>query len=624
MTTRYLFQLLKGFAFYLLLFALCRAIFLLYFAKQILLSSTGGIFFQSLYKALPLDISTTCYLLFLPLLLLLTANFIFSKWLMSAVRIYFLLTAMLCALLAMAEIGVYREVHVKLYFNLLTHLTHFSELVRSISPTLLFTVLSLIALVSYLSYRMLNKLFAAGNTNPQKVSMADAAKLFTVFVSVGTLLVIGCRGGLQPIAINEGEVYFSTNQCVNDATVNPLWSIVHSYIETQHVLDGSAMKVMPDTEANAIVNKLFSVEKDTTIHLFKVARPNVCVIILESWSADLVASLGGYTGLTPNFEKLISQGYLFTNIKPAGHVSDQGIPAILSGYPALPIGSAINQPGKQVSLPNINNQFSANGYYSSFFFGGQLIYGNIKTYIYRNNFKQVTEQSNLPASLPTGRLGVHDSIMLGIWRDSMNTYKQPFFTGLFTLSTHAPFDEPAPKVVDWGGLYQPYLNSVVYDDRQLAKFFDDAKKEPWYDSTVFILVADHSHGTPAEHPYESPEFYHIPFLIYGNALKEEFRGAKNDRLGSQTDIASTLLHQLGYSDSTYRWSKNLMNPYTQQFAFYTFDVGFGFADTSGVVIWNNRFPTQNRNSAKTDGEKSTLYKKGAAMLQVLMNDFLSK
>ena len=206
----------------------------------------------------------------------------------------------------------------------------------------------------------------------------------------------------------------------------------------------------------------------------------------------------------------------------------------------------------------------------------------------------------------------------------MNTYKQPFFTGLFTLSTHAPFDEPAPKVVDWGGLYQPYLNSVVYDDRQLAKFFDDAKKEPWYDSTVFILVADHSHGTPAEHPYESPEFYHIPFLIYGNALKEEFRGAKNNRLGSQTDIASTLLHQLGYSDSTYRWSKNLMNPYTQQFAFYTFDVGFGFADTSGVVIWNNRFPTQNRNSAKTDGEKSTLYKKGAAMLQVLMNDFLSK
>jgi phosphoglycerol transferase MdoB-like AlkP superfamily enzyme len=179
-------------------------------------------------------------------------------------------------------------------------------------------------------------------------------------------------------------------------------------------------------------------------------------------------------------------------------------------------------------------------------------------------------------------------------------------------------------VVDWGGIDQAYLNSVVYDDRQLGKFFEEAKKEKWYDSTIFILVADHSHGTPKNYTYESPEFNHIPLLIYGGALKEEFRGVKNDRLGSQTDIASTLLHQLGYNTGTYRWSKNLMNPYTQQFAFYTFDVGFGFVDTTGVVISNKRFTTQNRNTAATDDAKKVLYKKGAAMLQVLMNDFLSK
>ena len=624
MAVRYIVNLLKGFIFYLLLFALCRTIFLLYFAKQILQSNSTSIFLQSLYKAIPLDISTASYLMFLPLLLIFLANFVFSKWLMSAARFYFLFTALLCALLAMAEIGVYREVHVKLYFNLLTHLEHFGELIHSVSLTLLFTVLSLIALLSYFSFYLLNRLFKNTPASEQKKNVFSIISVFAVFVIGGTFFGIGCRGGVQPIPINEGEVYFSNNQCVNDATVNPLWSIVHSYIETRHVLEGTETKVMPDNEANEIVKGLFSVQKDTTIHLLKVARPNVCIIILESWSSVLVESLGGYAGLTPHFENLIKQGYLFTNIKPAGHVSDQGVPAILSGYPALPVGSAINQPGKQVHLANINNQFSAAGYYSSFFFGGQLIYGNIKTYIYRNNFNQVTEQSNLPSSLPVGRLGIHDSIMLSIWRDSMNTYRQPFFSSLFTLSTHAPFDEPAPKVVNWGGIDQPYLNSAVYDDRQLAKFFADAKKEPWYDSTVFILVADHSHGTPKEYSYESPEFYHIPLLIYGNALKEEFRGVKNTRLGSQTDIASTLLHQLGYADTTYRWSKNLMNPYTQQFAFYTFDVGFGFVDTSGVVIFNNRFPTQNRNTANTKEAKEALFKKGAAMLQVLMNDFLSK
>ncbi len=624
MTSQYLLNLLKGFIFYLFLFALCRALFLFYFASQILQSGGAALFFQSLYKAIPLDVSTTSYLMFLPLLIILLANFCFPTILMWSFRIYLFITAAIYSLLAMAEIGVYREVHVKLYFNLLTHLSHFSELIHSVSLTLLFTVLFLIAALSYISIRFINKLFPARVPDWQGINVKEWVKLFLAFAIVGAALVINCRGGLQPIPINEGEVYFSNNQCVNDATVNPLWSIVHSYIETQHVLSGTETKAMPDPEADEIVHRLFSVEKDSTIKLFKVARPNICFLILESWSADLVESLGGYSGLTPNFEKLITKGYLFTNIKPAGHVSDQGIPAILSGYPALPIGSAINQPAKQVSLPNINNQFSAAGYYSSFFFGGQLIYGNIKTYIYRNNFNQVTEQTTLPSSLPAGRLGIHDSIMLGIWRDSMNTYRQPFFSGLFTLSTHSPFDEPAPKMVDWGGISQPYLNSVVYDDRQLAVFFEAAKKEPWYDSTIFILVADHSHGTPKDYPYESPEFYHIPLLFYGSALKEEFRGVKNNRLGSQTDIASTLLHQLGYSDSLYRWSKNLMNPYTSQFAFYTFDVGFGFADTSGVVIHNQRFPTQDRNSARTEKQKETLYKKGAAMLQVLMNDFLAK
>jgi phosphoglycerol transferase MdoB-like AlkP superfamily enzyme len=623
MTLRYILNLLKVFLFYLLLFALCRSIFLLYFVGQIT-QIDRGIILQSLYKALPLDVSTACYLLFLPLLILLMANFLFRKGMISALRIYLFITALLYALLSMAEIGVYREVHVKLYFNLLTHLGHPGELIHSVSLILLFTVLTLIVLLGYISFRILNKLFPSVSTDEKRPGVFDAFKLLSVFSIAAALLVLGCRGGLQPIPINEGEVYFSNNQCVNDATVNPLWSIAHSYIETQHVLSGGALKVMPDGEADEIVHKLFSVEKDTTIHLFKVARPNICFVILESWSADLVASLGGYKGLTPNFERLIDKGYLFTNIKPAGHVSDQGIPAILSGYPALPIGSAINQPGKQVNLPNVNNQFSQSGYHSSFFFGGQLIYGNIKTYIYRNGFDQVTEQSSLPSSLPVGRLGIHDSIMLSIWHDSMNIYRQPFFSCLFTLSTHSPFDEPGPQVVLWGGMEQAYLNSIVYSDRQLGKFFADVKREKWYDSTIFILVADHSHGTPAEHPYESPEFYHIPLLICGGALKEEFMGVKNARLGSQTDIASTLLHQLGYGSSSYRWSKDLMNPYTKQFAFYTFDVGFGFVDTSGVVIHNDRFPTQNRNSAPTDEARSALYKKGAAMMQALMNDFLSK
>ena len=623
MANRYWLSLFKIFVFYLLLFFLCRVVYLLYFSGQIR-HFGAGIFFLSLYKAIPLDISAACYLLIVPMVFLFLSNFFIPKFLMSALRFYLFATALFCALLAMGELGVYREVHTKMYFNMLTHLQHTDELFHSVSYALMFTVLSSVALLGYISSRLLQKLLPTDIATQKPIIINEILKLTLSVLIVSVLLGLGAHGRLNAAGISEGDLYFSDDQCVNDATINPLWNMGQSYLETQRVLRGEAYKLLPDAEANEVVNKLFAVEKDTTIQLFKVARPNVCVLILESWSADLIESLGGYKGLTPNFEKLVSNGYLFTHVKPAGHVSDQGVPAVLSAYPALPIGSAINQPKHPVHLANINNQFSANGYYSSFFFGGHLIYGNIKTYIDQNGFNRVIEQQDLPPSVPAGRLGIHDSMMLSIWHDSMSTYKQPFLTGLFTLSTHAPFDAISSPTVNWGGCHNEYLSTAVYADRQLGKFFEDIKKEKWYESTIFIIVADHSHAVPKDYPYESPEFYHIPLLIYGGALKEEFRGARYDHWASQTDIASTLLHQLGYSTQPYRWSKNLMNPYSQQFAFYSFDEGFGFIDTTGLVIWNKKFSTENRNTGKTEADKTALYKKGAAMLQVLLKDFLSK
>jgi len=533
-------------------------------------------------------------------------------------------TTMLCAAISIVEIGVYKELHVKLFFSLMLHMRHMGEIFRTTPTSLIFIILAMAIVLFYVSYKMMCIFLPSAPEKTQPLNLLSSLKLLAIFLLTTTLLIIGTRGGLNEIPINQGQVYFCENQCVNDATVNPFWNLLNSFAESRIILKGDAFKVMDDKEAADIVSKLYTPAKDTTIHIFKVTHPNVCILILESWTADLIHSLGGYDSLDPNFEKLIRDGYLFTHIKPSGHVSDQGVPAILSGYPALPIGSVINQTEKQVTLANLNDEFSEAGYRSSFFFGGQLIYGNIKTYVYRDKYDRVVEQDDLPPSIPSGKLGIHDSIMLNIWRDSMNTFKQPFFSCLFTLSTHPPFDEPQAEMVHWGGDDAPLLNSVIYSDRQLSRFFEEAKKTKWYNNTIFILVADHGHGTPKNHPYDSPEFYHIPLLICGGALKDEYRGVKNDRIGSQTDIASTLLHQLNLPDKNYQWSNNLMNPYSNKFAYYVFDVGYGFEDSTGVVVWNKLFPQHNSNTAKSEESKNILAKKGAAMLQVEMKDFLAK
>ena len=203
-------------------------------------------------------------------------------------------------------------------------------------------------------------------------------------------------------------------------------------------------------------------------------------------------------------------------------------------------------------------------------------------------------------------------------------FQQPFFSCYFTLSTHVPYDIPTYFPIDWGGSENLYLNSAAYADRQLGRFFEEIEKTTIYDSTVFIFVSDHGHHTPANHDYDSPEHHHIPLLIYGGALKEEFGGVKNDILGSKLDVASTLLHQLEIKCDDFVWSKNLMNPYTSPFAFYIFNDGVGYLEPGKILIWNRKFATHKKNNGTTMQEQDSLQKKGTALLQELMNDFLKR
>lgn len=605
------------FVYYMLLFAVCRLIFLVYFFNIVTKESTG-VLFQSLWQAIPLDVSAASYLLIIPVLLLLCGSYLSNNIYGTLLKSYLVVTTVAIVLLSTAEIGVYREVHVKVYFNLLTHLLHFTELFRSISYSLLFAILGLFAFVTMVAVTSVNKFYTLQRQG--KAVTSESIKLLLAFLVTGILLALGCRGGLQPIPINEGQVVFCNNQCVNDGTINPLWSLVHSYIENRDVRAGNVYHVMPDNDATEIVSQLFTTDTSSSLSILKISRPNICILILESWSADLVESCGGYEGLTPNFEKLVKQGYLFTNAVSAGHVSDQGIPAILSGYPALPIGSVINQPGKSLRLPGINTQLKKQGYYSTFFFGGQLIYGNIKSFIYQNKFDRVLEQESFPGDLPAGRLGISDSLMLNIWLDSLNTFKQPFFSSLFTLSTHSPYDAGRDNKIDWGGMEKNYLNSVVYADRQLGLFFSKASKQPWYGNTVFILIADHSHNTPQNHYYDSPLYYHIPWMICGAALKNEYWGKKDNRIVSQNDVAATLLGQLQIPASEYPWSKNVFCKSYKPFAFYTFNEGFGFIDTTGYFVWNKK-EGKTKSSDTAMSVQLPLKQKGSAFLQQLMKNF---
>lgn len=380
---------------------------------------------------------------------------------------------------------------------------------------------------------------------------------------------------------------------------------------------------MPEQDANFLINDLYSVTKDTTIKVLNTdANTNVVILLLESWSADCIKSLGGYDSITPNFDRLAKEGILFTNVFGSGSLSDQGISAVLSAQPALPEVIVVNQPDKFIKLPSISGDLKKMGYFTSFLFGGQLSYGNIKAYLMTKDFDEINDISDLSSALPRGRLGIHDEYMFNIFADKLNNQKQPFFSMLFTLSSHSPFDMPFKQKFNWGGDAQKYINSVAYTDSCLGLFFEKVKNMPFYNNTLFILVSDHSHNSPKGwHPY-AQQYRRIAMMLYGEPIKKQYRGTTVATYCSQTDLAHTLFKQLNYPHSNYRWSKNLFNPYSKSFCYYAYDAGYGWVSDSKyyAYIHDDKSLMFHQFSSKQDSVKHLKY--GQAYIQLLFQEYL--
>ena len=434
------------------------------------------------------------------------------------------------------------------------------------------------------------------------------------------LLFLGIRGGIQEIPITQSQSFYSSHNILNLNAVNSGYSFTFSMMENYRFMKENPFQFYDDAEALAIVAGINEVPQDTTISVLNTKRPNIVILLLESWSADLIHSLGGEEGITPEFEKLVDEGMLFTRFYASGNRSEQAMSSIFAGFPATPITAITHNLDKVVNLPSLPERLNAEAYHTSFYFGGHLMYGGIKSYLSIAGFDEMTEIYDLPDSIPRGKLGVHDEFLFDYQISELDHTQQPFFSVAFSTSTHSPYDQPMEKVLDWGGSENEYINSAYYTDRCLRDFFDKASKKDWYDSTLFIIMADHSHNSYRHWPVTSPQYRHIPMLFYGNVLKEEYRGTQVTRLSSQTDLPVTLLKQLGMGTEEFIWSHDLLNPYSPEFAFYEATNGLGWMRNSGHFVWHKSYGYLEMDVPEE--EKEQLIKEGKSYLQVLFREFM--
>jgi len=619
------------YVFFILLFWVWRAVFLLYnihLAGDISLKEFAGVFIHGWR----LDTSASSYLLGLLLVPYIIHEIMQVKASRFILHFIIFIIFFTYSAVCFAELEIYREWGTKINAKAMTFALNPLEVIHTAGHKLFFIGLIVSMSVAFVFSLALARFMPSGKSPHYQI--------IAFLVLMPGMLFIGMRGGVSAIPIHSGDASFSQNKFINDVATNTGWYLAFSIIKTQQVKKAKEFVFMdPDTAAR-IVDSLYygcekvrydisyysrkrtSVNNNDTVNKVMTTLPrlNILIIVMEGWSALAVSSYGNNTGLTPVFDTLAKNGLTFSQCYASASWTDQGIVAILSGVPPPPYGlSYTYHPEKVAKLPSLPAILSKYGYHTCFVFGGDLNYGNIRDYIYRIHFHTIIEKRNFPVDLPAGKLGIHDEFTFKHLPSLLDTLKKPFFAVFLTLSSHAPYDMPSPlhKVPDTTDDAN-YLNSIAYSDSTLGIFIRGAKTRPWFDSTIIFIIADHSHTTPWERDPTTPQYRKIPFLIYGKPLNHAYQGQRYNGIVSQIDLPAILLHILGIEESI-PWSKNPLNHLCPQFAFYSTSDGCGWITPHGNIYLT---PNSKRvELTSPQGDTSTLEKNIKAYVQRVVEYF---
>ena len=574
----------KLFAFWLFYFFINRLLFIGFYFEEFV-----DFKFHELLKivsnSLSLDLSFTAYLSAIITLLLfinsLSINQILNRIIHKAVLLINCFFILITALIIAGEIALYEEWSTKLNFTAIRHFENPSEVFLTATPQhymiMLFSILIGLAMIK-LYKSSVHQHFLSSRKN-------IVIKMIKLPIVLGILLLI-IRGGWGDVPLNTSDAYFSKHIILNDVTVNPNWNVLQSIIKSKNSFKGNPYKKYTDRESETFKQRLRPQKIDESYAVLKTKKPNIVFVILESWSADNIETLGGLPGITPHFKKLEKDGLLFTDFYSNGWTSDQGIASIFSSFPVFPYVAIINEIDKSRKLPCLNK--SLKNYHSSFFYGGQLTFGNIKSYLISHGFDLVKDQENYK-NLFSGRLGVHDEHMFKQFKNELNRLPEPFISTLFTLSSHAPYDFPGEHKLSFNSKSDKYINSVAYTDKHFGAFMESVKDEDWYQNTLFIIVADHSHNSPRKWRVAQKERFKIPMLWYGEVLKEKFKGSIHKQMGSHIDINKSILSQLRIDNSNYEWGSDLFNASIRPTIPYAFHRGYGIIRQNGCYAFSEDY-----------------------------------
>lgn len=432
------------------------------------------------------------------------------------------------------------------------------------------------------------------------------------------LLFLPIRGGITVSTMNTGQAYYSQNAYLNHSAVNPLFSLLESITHQEDF--ASQYRFMKDKEADKIFATMTSTSDENTYPLlneatFKKGTPDILIVIMESFASDIMPSMGSYKDVAVCLDSIAQQSILFTRFYANSFRTDRGMVSILSGYPAQPTTSIMRYPRKTSQLPSIaRNLAKYKNYKTTYYYGGDADFCNMRSYLVSQGYQHIISDANFPIEDKLSKWGVPDHILAAKMMEDIKAQqneKRPMLRILQTSSSHEPFEVPYHRLKD------KRLNAFAYTDSVMGAIVREYRKLPKWKNTLIVFVPDHVGGYKEQLNDHDRSRYQIPLILAGGAIS---RPMKVGIIGSQHDIAATLLGQLGVEHREFTFSKNMMSDATPKFAFFAVNDAFGIVSEENSLIYDNRA----KRIVYDKGEKGFNLKRGQAYLQKLYDDLARK
>lgn len=559
---------LKYYLFWLLFFTAFKVLFVVYNYEAVAELPSGD-FWGIFTHGIVMDLSVAGYFSMVPGLIF-SLGFVFTSRFSSYLLKYYTLAVLIfLTVMGLSDAGLYPAWGTRLNAQLLMYLETPGGIYASMSwwQLILFPLMA-VAIV-WLAFKAYNWWLSGKKLAAMQLKWWG----IPVILFLTAALIIPIRGGFDRAPLNHSKVYFSDHLEANHFAYNYFWNFISDVMKNKKAQ--VEVKYMSDEEAEAILRAHDSVglKAPQIIQPVDGKPTNVVLVLLESFSNKVIEPLGGLPNVTPRLNEFCKEGIAFNSFYSTGNRSDKGISALIGGRPSdMSRTTVLAFPDKMSKLDYFPKYFADHGYNMSFYYGGDVNFYNTRAVMIQSGINKIISKSDFPFELALmQKWGVPDEYLYARMFDDLKQEKEPFFSMVYNISSHEPFDIPNYNKFPGAGKEDHYLNVAAYADSCLGVFIDSLRQTPIWDHTLVVITADHTSLEPGPTNITEPATYRIPLILLGGVVKDAFI---SDRIGNHNDLAPMLVKQLGWEHKPDLLSKDFL--VDDSYAFYFQGEGWGF------------------------------------------------